>query len=307
MKTTTNSNRSTSSLKSPSHPSIMGRIGLTLAVTAALLCSLVIPASAKTLVSGPPLVQISAGTTEVWGLDGAGNAYEYSGGTFNFIGAAYKQITVGQGSDVWALGLKGHAFQWKGGSFVEVSPSLEFTQIATGAGGTWAITSGGEIYYFNSALIQFERFTKGPPPLAQAIYVGAAPQAVWTLDFAYQPHLYNTRTGYFDLVPGVDLIQIAVGDSETWGLDFSGQPRLYHSSPPFAFNVVPSVPLAKITLTTDAELWGISQVDHAVYHYNPIPETFDLVDDKEVYEQISAGNSTIGVWALTSTHEIYKF
>ncbi|MGB2604567.1 MAG: tectonin domain-containing protein [Candidatus Sulfotelmatobacter sp.] len=307
MKTTNHITRSTYSSKSHSHASTVSRVALALTLTAAFLCSLALPALAKTRVSGPPLVQISAGTTEVWGLDAAGNAYQYFGGIFNFIGAAYKQVAVGQGSDVWALGLKGHAFHWKGTTFSEVSPALEFTQIATGGGGTWAITSGGDVYYFNSALIQFERFTKGPPPLAQSIFVGAAPQAVWILDFAAQPHLYNTRTGFFDLVPGVDLLQIAVGDSETWGLDFSGQPRLYHSSPPFAFNVVPSVPLAKITLTTDAELWAVSEVDHAVYHYNPTPKTFDLVDDTQVYEQITAGNSTIGVWALTSTHEIYKF
>jgi Tectonin domain len=284
-------------------------LSLALALTAALLLSLAPAASAKTLVAGPPLVQIAAGNTQVWGLDAAGNIYQYKGGTFNLIPGNFKQIAVGLNDDVWGLGPKGHAFQYdfSSKSFNEVSSSLTFKQIATGKAGTWAITSAGAIYY--DTPVGFQEFTQGPPPAALEVFVGGAGQAVWILDFGQEPHLLNTRTGFFDLVPGVNLQQIAAGYSDTWGLDFSGQPRLYHPSKPFAFNVVPSVPLAQLALTSEAEFWAISEADHAVYHYNPVPSpgSFDLEDDKEIYTQITAGNSTIGVWALTNTHKIYKF
>jgi hypothetical protein len=306
MKNTTQITRSGCSSNSTSTSSTIRPFGLALVLTVACLCSLVAPASAKTLVAGPPLVQIAAGNTQVWGLDGFGNVYQYKAGTFSPIaGARLKEIAVGLNDDVWGLGPKGHAFQWDGSTFSAVSPGLEFKQIATGKGGTWAITSGGQIYYYNSALLAFEEFTKGPPPSALEIFVGGAGQAVWILDFGQMPHLFNTRTGFFDEVPGVNLQQIAVGYSDTWGLDFSGQPRLYHSSSPFAFNIVPAVPLAQLTVTSESELWAISEADHAVYHYES--GSFVLVDDKETYTQISAGNSTIGVWALTNSNKIYKF
>lgn len=282
-------------------------IGLALAFTAALILSMAPLASAKTLVAGPPLVQIAAGNTQVWGLDGAGNVYQYKGGTFNLIPTAnFKQIAVGLNDDVWGLGPKGHAFQYNFGtdSFTEAT-SPEFAQLATGKGGTWAITFTGAVYYYTP--VGFKKFVQASLPPAIGIFVGGAGQAVWILDSTQLPHLYNTRTGFFDEVPGVDLQQIAVGYSNVWGLDFSGQPRLYHSTPPFAFNVVPSVPLAQLALTSEAELWAISQADHAVYHYNTGTKAFDLEDDKETYTQITAGNSTIGVWALTSANKIYKF
>jgi Tectonin domain len=292
----------------PTH-SLRQRISLAFSLVALLVCSLAPAANAKTLVAGPPLVQIAAGNTQVWGRDGAGNVYQYSGGTFNFISGLYKEVAVGLNDDVWALGLKGHAFEWDASTktFNEVSSGLAFKQLATGKGGTWAIDSAGDIYSYNQPLNKFEKFTKGPPPAALEIFVGGAGQAVWILDFGQEPHLYNTRTGFFDLVPGVNLQQIAVGYTDTWGLDFSGQPRLYHPSAPFAFNVVPSVPLAQLALTTEAELWAISEADQAVYHFNNGTKAFDLVDDEEVYSQITAGNATIGVWALTTTHKIYKF
>jgi hypothetical protein len=279
-------------------------------LAAALLCGLLPKATAKTLVAGPGLVQIAAGNTQVWGIDGGNNVYQYSGGTFNLIpGADFKQIAVGLDTDVWGLGPKGHAFQWDASTktFNAVSPTLAFKQIATGKGGTWAITSAGDIYFYNQPLNTFQKFTKGPPPAALEIFVGGAGQAVWILDFGQEPHLYNTRTGFFDLVPGVNLQQIAAGYSDTWGLDFSGQPRLYHPTKPFAFNVVPSVPLMQLALTSESELWAISEADQAVYHYNIITKAFDLEDDTEVYTQITAGNSTIGVWAITKTLKIYKF
>jgi Tectonin domain len=289
--------------------SLRSRIGIGFALAAAVVCGLAPRAHAKTLVAGPPLVQVAAGNTQVWGRDGAGNVYQYSGGTFNFIGGLYKQVAVGLNDDVWVLGLKGHAFQWDASTktFIEVSSTLAFKQLATGKGGTWAITSSGDIYSYNQPLNKFEKFAKGPPPAALEIFVGGAGQAVWILDFGQEPHLYNTRTGFFDLVTGINLQQIAVGYSDTWGLDFSGQPRLYHPSKPFAFNVVPSVPLTQLALTTESELWAISEADQAIYHYNTITKAFDLEDDKELYVQITAGNSTIGVWALTNTHKIYKF
>jgi hypothetical protein len=310
MKTTVFNMRFRFSGKSPSHPSTIARFGLVLSLTAAFLCNLAMPAAAKTPVPGPPLVQIAAGDTEVWGLDGKGNVYQYSGGTFNVIpGVIFRQIAVGLGSDVWGLGPKGHAFQWDASAkgFNPVSPALAFKQVLTGKAGTWAITSSGDIYSYNQPLNTFQKFTHGPPPAALDIFVGGAAQGVWILDFGGDPYLYNTRTGYFDRVPGINLQQIAVGYTDTWGLDFSGQPRLYHPSKPFAFNVVPSVPLMQLALTTESELWAISESGTAVYHFNNGTKSFDLVDDKEMYAEITAGNSTIGVWALTTGRKIYRF
>jgi hypothetical protein len=293
-------------------PSILRRIGVALTLMVALGCFDTVPATAKTLIAGPPLVQIAAGNSEVWGLDKPGNLYQYSGGTFNLIGANYTQVAVGESTDVWALGSSGHPYQWnaKTKTLNEVSSSLQFTQIATGSGGTWAITSGGSIYSYNVPLKKFEKFTKGPPPKAVNVFVGGAPEAVWILDdVANRPHLFNTKTGFFDLVPGVALFQVAVGYTTVWGLDLSGQVRLYHPTKPFAFNLVAGPPTgaALLTVTTNSEFWAISLADHAIYQYNTATKLFDLVDDSETYEQISAGNSTIGVWALTNKHKIYKF
>ena len=142
MKTTQLSSTINQRFNSPSIP-VRPRIGLAFMLAAALLCSLP-NASAKTLAAGPGLVHIAAGNTQVWGIDGGNNVYQYSGGTFNLIpGVDFKQIAVGLDTDVWGLSPKGHAFQWDASTktFNAVSPSLAFKQIATGKGGTWAITT----------------------------------------------------------------------------------------------------------------------------------------------------------------------
>jgi hypothetical protein len=306
-------NHNSTTLQSQSTRARRYRFGLALAL-AACICSLQLAASAKTLVAGPALTQIAAGSTQVWGLDAAGNVYHYSGGTFNLVpGANFKQIAVGLGTDVWGLGPKGHAFQWNasGKTFSEVSPTFVFASIATGKGGTWAMDLKGRIYYYSQVPNEFQLF-KNPdgtkPPTATALYVGGAAEAVWILDNGTprMPHLYNTITKFFDGV-GTPLQQIAVGYNHVWGLDPSNDVREYVTKPTFEFQLVPSVLMTQLTITSDSELWAISDGNHAVYHYETVPKRFDLVDDSEDYVQITAGNSTIGVWAITNNHLIYKF
>ena len=79
MKTSKHHSTMKHSFDSLAGTSILRRIGPALPLMAAFVCVLTLPASAQTLVVGPPLVQIAAGNSEVWGLDGAGNLYQYSG------------------------------------------------------------------------------------------------------------------------------------------------------------------------------------------------------------------------------------
>src|SRR5271154_374368 len=117
MKPRNNNTRGSNHSTSPSLPSKLSRIGLTLTLVALFLCSLTVSAATCKLVSGPILTEIAVGSSQTWGLDGSGNAYQYDKSTkaFNKIAdlpAPLTKITVGEGKSVWALDKDGNVYQY---------------------------------------------------------------------------------------------------------------------------------------------------------------------------------------------------
>lgn len=301
MKTTNSNKQFSHSLKSTSRASKLSRIGLTLTLTALLLCSLAASAATCKLVSGD-LVQISAGTTQVWGLDGHGNVFQYDKkkNAFNQEHGALSQIAVGKGKNVWGLNASQDIYQYnfKTKEWQEVAGVL--VQIAAGGGGVWGINSSGQIYYYNGT--KFVQFTNGTVPVAKYIAVGA--DEPWVLDSSGSPWLYNTNTGYFDQVQDATLTQIAVGNAlEAWGVNGSQDIFEYNINTE-RFDEVHGL-LIQVSVFNNSNIWGVNAGGAA---YKFIKGKFEQqCTSVNTFSQISAGGPAAGVWALTSSGRIYKF
>ena len=292
MKTTTNNTLSSNRSK----PS---RIGLTLTLTAVFLCSLVASTSAQTLVCGPALVQISAGTTQVWGLDGHGNVYQYNGTCFVQKHGALAQIAVGKGKNVWGLNASQAIYQYdfKTKEWVNIPGAL--VQIAVGGAGVWGINASGQIWYYNGT--EFVQFTNGTVPIGRYIAVGA--NQPWVIDTSNNVWLYNTNTGFFDQVEFAQLTQIAVGGAlEAWGVNGSQQIWEYDVKTE-QFEEV-NGHLVQVSLTNKADIWGINASGAA---YKFVKGKFEQQGTVVHFVQISAGAPTSGAWAITKAGAIYKF
>jgi virginiamycin B lyase len=296
--TTLSSNRSTTT----SRASKLSRIGITLTVTAFFLCSLAVSTSAQTLVPGPALVQISAGSTQVWGLDGFGNVYQYDkkSNTFNQEHGALSQIAVGKGNSVWGLNASGavYAYDFKTKEWVNIpTPGTTFNQIAVGGAGVWGIDSYENVWYFDGTFVQI---TSGSP-LAAVIAVGA--DEPWIIDPGLGVWVYNVDTGYFDQIKFAQLQQIAVGSAlEAWGVNPSQQIWEYDVKTE-QFEEVNGL-LVQVSLTNKANIWGINASGAA---YKFVKGKFVQQGTLTGFVQISVGPPAVGAWAITSTGAIYKF
>jgi len=301
MKTTKSNTQFSHSLKPTSRASKVSRIGLTLSLTALFLFSLAASATTCKQVSGT-LMQISAGTTEVWGVDTSGNVYQYDKKTnaFKQEHGALGQIAVGQGKDVWGLNNAEdiYRYNFKTKEWDEVAGAL--AQIVAGGAGVWGINNSGEIYYYNGT--KFVQFTNGTVPVAEYIAVGA--DEAWVLDTSGSPWLYNTNTGYFDQVQDATLSQIAVGNAlEAWGVNGSQDIFEYNINTE-RFDEVKGL-LVQVSLTNNSNIWGINAGGAA---YKFVKGKFEQqCSSVNTFSQISAGGRAAGVWALTASGEIYKF
>ena len=88
------------------------KVWLLLAMTAIFLCAFAASSSAQILIPGK-LIQVAAGTNEVWGINAAQDIfrYDFDGNSFIRVPGALAQIAVGHNSDVWGLNSQGQSFQ----------------------------------------------------------------------------------------------------------------------------------------------------------------------------------------------------
>ncbi len=282
----------------------MTRIGLTLGLTAIFLASMAAPASACTKVSAPKLAQISAGSTEVWGLDAVGDVYQYNSTTktFNVTSGNLDQISVGPGESVWGLkGDKIYKYNFKTKSFTVVKGSLDV--VSAGASGIWGVNESGGVFSYNG--VAFIEFTNGAIPSSETIAVGE--NAPWILDAGGHPWLYNTTTGYFDETKSSTLVlkQISVGsDLNAWGVDYSNEVWLYNVNTEY-FDLWPGVSLAQVSLFNDDTPWGVTPAGYALkFTGTGFAEQCPAVTN---FSQISAGGTAAGTWGLTTTGGVYLF
>ena len=300
MKPTENNRPSTDSSTPTRLTSKLSRFGLIVALTAFCLCSLAALTSAQTLVPGPALVQISAGSSQVWGLDASQNVYQYDKktNTFNQEHGALTQIAVGKGNSVWGLNIHEaiYTYNFKTKEWVNIAGAL--VQIAVGGAGVWGIDDWGSIWFYDgTGFVEYN----GTVPVAQYIAVGD--NEPWVIDTSNNVWLYNTNTGYFDQVQSAQLTQIAVGTAlEAWGVNSSQQIWDYNVKTE-QFDEVNGL-LVQVSLTNKANIWGINASGAA---YKFVKGKFEQQGTVTGFVQISAGGPAAGVWAITNTKAIYKF
>jgi chitinase len=85
-----------------------------------------------------------ASDTSLWGINGAGKVYAYSGGSWVPRGGSFSHLAV-SASTVAALNAQGDVYQWNGASW-QKEPGL-YSQVAvTESGDLWAITTTGHVW-----------------------------------------------------------------------------------------------------------------------------------------------------------------
>jgi len=252
---------------------VIARIVLLLVCCAAFI----IPASAQHFqpVTGT-LVSVSAGRSEVFGLDSDSAVWRYAPSTKSFakIGdASLTEVAVGGGSD-------------------------------SQADGVWGVNSGGGVFKFN---FQTKVFDAIPGVLTQ-ITVGIGnqdkchPYEVWGINSADHIFRYNFCSKEFFQVAG-GLRQVATGGGDVWGLNSSSTENIFHFD--FATNKFVSVPgvLSQIAVGVN-DVWGINSAS-SIFRYNPTSNTFNSLATGA--GQVSVGGD--GVWVLlpSDNNNIFRF
>jgi hypothetical protein len=267
-----------------------------IAVMAVFVYSLA--ASAATQVKGQ-LIGISAGSTEVWGINASGEVYQYSGSTFNQIPGQLTQIAVGTGSkNVWGLNSVDEIWNYDGTKFVHVKGNL--VQIAAGGKGVWGLNSSGTIYRWNGKA--FVTPGGGQPVPFCSVYVGSYELGVWALDCDGNAYYHDATTGTFIPTDGRNLQMVAVGSGEVWGVTFNGSVWEYDAATSSWINPDPNAVLIQLSVGTNKQVYGVNAAG-AIYLFEE--GKFTLVDNSQDYVTISVGGSTAGVWALTADEAIF--
>ena len=230
-----------------------------------VLCSLAISASAQTVVSAPaPMAQISAGTTQVWALDTAGNTYQYSASKneLHKVSGVLQQISVGAGKSVWGL-IDGYTYTYNFSTkaWGRITTPEPFTWIKAGGQGVWAVNANtGHIFSYDQATNTFNPPPHGEPSESFSyVFVGSYEIGVWALDNpnAGNAWLYNTTTEVFDKTDGV-LGSIAVGTGQVWGITDVDTVWMYDVGTEKWVQPQPSARLVIISAGNNANIWGIA-------------------------------------------------
>jgi hypothetical protein len=242
-----------------------------------LVCwaSFIIPASAQHFqaLTGT-LVSVSAGRSEVFGLDSDAVVWRYAPSTKSFVkieNAILVDVAVGGGSD-------------------------------SQADAVWGLSANGGIFKFN---FQTKVFDAIPGVLSQiAVGVGnqdkCHPYEVWGVNSAHAVFRYNNCSKEFVAVSGL-LSQVATGGGDVWGLNGSNSANIFHFN--FATQKFVSVQgvLTQIAVGVN-DVWGTNS-SHSVFRYNSATNTFNSLAAS--IAQVAAGGD--GVWAVSTATTIGRF
>jgi virginiamycin B lyase len=158
----------------------------------------------------------------VWGVNGAGDIYRLDGGSWTLIPGSLSQISVGSATQVWGVNSGGNIYQWTGSDWTQIPGSLSW--VSTAADGTvWGVNSGGNIYRLDGG-----NWTQIPGGLSQ-ISVGSATQ-VWGVNSG--GNIYQWTGSDWAQVPG-GLSNISVAsDGTLWGVNSNGDIYYYVQAAP---------------------------------------------------------------------------
>jgi hypothetical protein len=235
--------------------------------------SIVVPASAQHFqqVNGPRLF-LSAGRSEVFGID-AGNAawrYQASSNSFKKIaGVLLDRIAVGGGTD-------------------------------SQPDDVWGISVSQQILRFNYSTNTFDEI----PGTLSVITVGVGnedqchPYEVWGINASQEVFRFDYCSGHFNQSPGSALFSIATGGSDVWGINIDSD--VYHYSfSQHKFIQVPGV-LDQIAVGVN-DVWGRNSSGE-IYRYDPNNGSWN---PKGFGAEVAAGGD--GVWAIADNDSIFRF
>jgi virginiamycin B lyase len=180
--------------------------------------------------------------------------------------------------------------------FVQVPGEL--AQITVGGqASVWGLTSGGQIYHYNTAT---QAWTPIGGILAQ---IEAAPDgAVWGITAAHQVFTYNAQTQSWNQVPG-SLTQIAVGSAGmVWGINGTTQQVFRYNPGTQGFDFIPGA-LAQIAVASDGSVWGLNAAQQ-IFTFNAYTQSWNQVPGSLM--QIAVGSAN-AVWGLSAQQQVYHF
>jgi len=249
-----------------------------------LVCwaSFIVPASAQHFqaVTGT-LASVSAGRSEVFGLDSDAAVWRYAPSTKSFVkieNAFLGSVAVGGGSD-------------------------------SQADAVWGVSANGGIFKFN---FQTKIFDAVPGVLSQiAVGVGnqdkCHPYEVWGVNSAHAIFRYNNCSKEFVKVSGL-LSQVATGGGDVWGLSSSNTENIFHFN--FATQKFVSVQgvlslaasIAQVAAGGDG-VWAVSTAT-TIGRFDPSAES--LIGVQGNLKSIAVGSGA-GVFGVNDSDAVFAF
>jgi virginiamycin B lyase len=153
----------------------------------------------------------------VWGVNSQGNIYRRDGSNWTQIAGGLSQISVGSATQVWGVNSAGNIYQWNGSGWTQVSGGLSWVSAAAD-GTVWGVNSKGNIYRRDGST-----WTQIPGGLSQ-ISVGSATQ-VFGVNSAGNIYQWN-GSGWTQVPGGLSNISVAQ-DGTLWGVNSSGNIYYY--------------------------------------------------------------------------------
>jgi hypothetical protein len=178
----------------------------------------------------PPMSQVSVGAgSDVWGVDGSGNIYQYnaSSQTWTHIPGELNLVQVGANGSVWGINQYGQTYYYNFATSSWVNIPGALATLSVGADGVvWGINAQQQVYRLNAAA---QSWVNVPGALIQ-ISVGNA-NNIWGVNAQNQVYHYNTSTQIWVNIPSAALVQVrAAFDGSVWGVDAGGNLYQWNSS-----------------------------------------------------------------------------
>jgi len=160
------------------------------------------------------------GAANIWGVNNAGNIYQYVGGSavWNRVPGGLSDISVASDGTVWGVNSAGNIYKYVGGSAVWEQIPGGLRVVAVGsASNIWGVNNAGNIYKYVGGSAVWEQVSGGLSDISVA-----SDGTVWGVNSAGNIYQYVGGSAVWQQVPG-GLSIVAVGSaSNIWGVNSQG-------------------------------------------------------------------------------------
>jgi hypothetical protein len=197
----------------------------------------------------------AAADGSVWGVNSAGNIYQYVGGpsVWRQLPGALTVVSAGSAANIWGVNSAGNIYQYVGGSKVWNQIPGALSDISVAADGTmWGVNSAGNIYKYVGGSAVWQQY----PGALRVVAAGSATN-VWGVNSAGNIYKYVGGSAVWQQIPG-GLSDISVAsDGTVWGVNSAGNIYQYVGGS-VVWQQVPGA-LSVISTGSSSIVWGVNR------------------------------------------------